>query len=41
MDIASSWMYALLPIPMLWDVQMPWRAKLSFVVVLAIGVVYV
>jgi hypothetical protein len=41
MDIASSWTYALLPIPMLWDVHMPWRAKISIMVVLAIGVVYV
>ena len=40
MDIASSWLYSLLPIPMLWNVQMPWKAKIGVMAILAVGIVY-
>lgn len=38
MNILSDWLYALLPIPMLWKVKMTTQAKLTVVVVLGLGV---
>ncbi|KAI1101962.1 hypothetical protein F4804DRAFT_314549 [Jackrogersella minutella] len=38
MTILSDWMYALLPIPMLWKVKMTLQAKLTVVFVLGLGV---
>ncbi|OTA99639.1 hypothetical protein M426DRAFT_253773 [Hypoxylon sp. CI-4A] len=38
MSILSDWMYALLPIPMLWKVKMTTQAKMTVVVVLGLGV---
>ncbi|KAI0377982.1 hypothetical protein F5Y04DRAFT_263226 [Hypomontagnella monticulosa] len=38
MNILSDWLYALLPIPMLWKVKMTAQAKLTVVVVLGLGV---
>ncbi|KAI1458901.1 hypothetical protein F4805DRAFT_106424 [Annulohypoxylon moriforme] len=38
MNILSDWMYALIPIPMLWNVKMTAQAKLTVVVVLGLGV---
>ena len=39
MDIASSWGYSFLPIPILWHMDMHWRAKISILLILAMGVV--
>ncbi|KAI1138579.1 hypothetical protein F5Y05DRAFT_44160 [Hypoxylon sp. FL0543] len=38
MNILSDWLYALLPIPMLWAVKMTTQAKITVVVVLGLGV---
>ncbi|XDG02386.1 hypothetical protein ABKA04_002001 [Annulohypoxylon sp. FPYF3050] len=38
MNILSDWMYALIPIPMLWNVKMTAQAKLTVVVVLGLGI---
>jgi hypothetical protein len=38
LDIGSDWLYAILPVAMLWDVQMTWRMKLSVCIVLSLGV---
>ncbi|KAF3064898.1 putative integral membrane family protein [Daldinia childiae] len=38
MSILSDWLYALLPIPMLWSVKMTTQAKMTVVVVLGLGV---
>ncbi|KAI0139438.1 hypothetical protein F4776DRAFT_588483 [Hypoxylon sp. NC0597] len=38
MNILSDWLYALLPIPMLWAVKMTTQAKLTVVVVLGLGI---
>ncbi|KAI0884257.1 uncharacterized protein GGS22DRAFT_21179 [Annulohypoxylon maeteangense] len=38
MNILSDWMYALIPIPMLWSVKMSAQAKLTVVVVLGLGI---
>ncbi|OTA67192.1 hypothetical protein K449DRAFT_211343 [Hypoxylon sp. EC38] len=38
MSILSDWLYALLPIPMLWAVKMTAQAKLTVVVVLGLGI---
>lgn len=37
-DIYSDCLYALLPIPMLWNVQMTTKAKMSICLVLGVGV---
>ncbi|KAI1655603.1 hypothetical protein F4813DRAFT_366631 [Daldinia decipiens] len=38
MSILSDWLYALLPIPILWSVKMSAQAKMTVVVVLGLGV---
>ncbi|KAI0012750.1 hypothetical protein F4779DRAFT_625669 [Xylariaceae sp. FL0662B] len=38
MTILSDWLYALLPIPMIWNVKMTAQAKLTVVVVLGMGI---
>ncbi|KAK6951678.1 hypothetical protein Daesc_006201 [Daldinia eschscholtzii] len=38
MNILSDWLYALLPIPMLWSVKMTTQAKMTVVVVLGLGI---
>ncbi|KAI1377203.1 hypothetical protein F4677DRAFT_48593 [Hypoxylon crocopeplum] len=38
MNIVSDWLYALMPIPMLWKVKMTTQAKMTVVVVLGLGV---
>ncbi|KAL7625289.1 hypothetical protein AAE478_004505 [Parahypoxylon ruwenzoriense] len=38
MNVLSDWLYALIPIPMLWKVKMTAQAKLTVVVVLGLGV---
>ncbi|KAI2778613.1 hypothetical protein F4815DRAFT_234381 [Daldinia loculata] len=38
MSILSDWLYALLPIPMLWSVKMTTQAKMTVIVVLGLGV---
>ncbi|KAL2753900.1 hypothetical protein ACRALDRAFT_2043034 [Sodiomyces alcalophilus JCM 7366] len=38
MTILSDWLYALLPIPMIWKVQMSTVAKISVVVLLGLGI---
>lgn len=38
LDIFFDWMYALLPIPMLWDVKMTFQVKLSIFMILGLGV---
>ncbi|KAI1252813.1 hypothetical protein MGN70_005019 [Eutypa lata] len=39
MDIASSWFYAIVPIWMLWGIQLSTRTKLSIIFLLGLGVV--
>lgn len=41
MDIFFDWLFALLPVPMLWDVQMSAQLKLSILLILSLGVLYV
>jgi hypothetical protein len=38
MDILFDWMFALLPVPMLWDIKMSLQIKLSLILVLGLGV---
>ena len=38
MTIISDWFYALIPIPMLWSVQMTKQAKCTVVFVLSLGI---
>ncbi|KAI1776231.1 hypothetical protein F4818DRAFT_374699 [Hypoxylon cercidicola] len=38
MTILTDWLYALLPIPMVWGVKMTMQAKLTVVVILGLGV---
>ena len=38
LTILSDWLYALLPIPMIWRVRMTPQAKLSVIAVLSLGV---
>ncbi len=38
MTIISDWLYALLPVPMVWNVKMSAQAKLSVIMVLSLGI---
>lgn len=38
MTVLTDWLYALLPIPMVWGVKMTMQAKLTVVVILGLGV---
>jgi len=38
MDILFDWMFALLPVPMLWDIKMSLQVKLSLILILGLGV---
>ncbi|KAI5924832.1 hypothetical protein F4810DRAFT_709402 [Camillea tinctor] len=38
MTILSDWLYALLPIPMIWNVKMTSQAKMTVVIVLGLGI---
>jgi hypothetical protein len=38
MTIISDWLYALIPIPMLWSVQMTKQAKVTVAVILSLGI---
>lgn len=38
MTILSDWLYALIPIPMLWSVKMSVQAKVTVVFILSLGV---
>lgn len=41
MTILSDWLYALLPIPMIWNVKMSVQAKSTVVMILGLGVLWV
>jgi len=41
MDILFDWLFALMPVPMLWDVKMTVQLKLSIFLILGLGVLYV
>ena len=41
MTIISDWLYALLPIPMLWSVQMNVQTKATVAFILSLGILYV
>jgi hypothetical protein len=41
MTIVSDWLYALLPIPMIWHVQMTNQQKFTVIFILSLGVLYV
>lgn len=41
MTILSDWLYALLPIAMIWGVQMTKQAKITVSIVLGLGILYV
>ncbi|KAI8966161.1 hypothetical protein F5Y11DRAFT_214906 [Daldinia sp. FL1419] len=38
MSVLSDWLYALLPVPMLWSVKMTTQAKMTVIMVLGLGV---
>ncbi|KAF6815821.1 integral membrane family protein [Colletotrichum sojae] len=38
MTIVSDWLYALLPIPMIWNVKMTMQAKATVIVILGLGI---
>lgn len=39
--VLSDWLYALIPIPMLWSVKMNLQTKVSVTLVLSLGILYV
>lgn len=39
--VVSDWLYALIPIPMIWGVKMNSQTKLSVMVILSLGILYV
>jgi len=41
MTIISDWLYALLPIPMLWSVQMSVQTKATVAFILSLGILYI
>lgn len=41
MTIVTDWLYAILPVPMIWSVQMTVQAKATVAFVLSLGVLYV
>lgn len=41
MSIVTDWLYALLPIPMIWNVQMTKQAKITVVFILSLGILSV
>jgi hypothetical protein len=41
LSVLSDWLYALLPIPMLWNVKMNLHTKIVVVIVLSLGILYV
>jgi hypothetical protein len=41
MTILTDWLYALLPIPMIWSVQMSVQTKVTVAFVLSLGILYV
>jgi hypothetical protein len=41
MSILSDWLYALLPIPMIWSVQMSIQRKVTVFFLLGLGILYV
>ena len=38
MTILTDWLYALLPVPMVWKIQMTKQAKASVVIILGLGI---
>lgn len=38
LDIGSDFLYAFLPVAMLWDIQMTWKLKFSICIVLSFGI---
>lgn len=40
-NILSDWVFAILPIFLLWNVQLDWRVKGSVIVILGLGILYV
>jgi hypothetical protein len=41
MTILSDWLYALLPIPMIWSIQMSIQKKVTVAFILGLGILYV
>jgi hypothetical protein len=41
MTILTDWLYALLPIPMIWSVQMSVQTKATVAFILSLGILYV
>ena len=41
MTILTDWLYALLPIPMIWSVQMNVQTKVTVAFILSLGILYV
>jgi hypothetical protein len=41
MTILTDWLYALLPIPMIWSVQMNVQTKVTIAFILSLGILYV
>lgn len=39
-DVTFDWFYALLPVPLIWGLQMNVRTKTSVIAVLGIGILY-
>jgi len=40
-SILSDWIFAILPIFLLWNIQLDWRVKCSVIGMLGMGVLYV
>jgi hypothetical protein len=40
MTIVTDWLYALLPIPMIWSVQMSVQTKMTVAFILSLGILY-
>ena len=40
MTIVTDWLYALLPIPMVWSVQMSVQTKMTVAFILSLGILY-
>lgn len=41
LSVLSDWLYALLPIPMLWNAKMNIHTKIAIIVILSLGILYI
>lgn len=38
LSVVSDWLYALLPVPMVWKASLPKRGKISMAIILGLGI---